>query len=214
MTLAFDPGDDLADVADGLVPVTVTRPGGSGSTQVAGALRRAIDTRQLEQSGGRYTAGDATWYLPVSQLASPPRLGDAIVDADDQRWTVLEVRKTVNDGAWRCVGRNLAVAEGLNEYIDVEKATYAKSDGGAHEPSWQVYRTGLRARIQPLRREVKDDRQQRTTAATFRVFVAADLDLDHRHRIKGPDGTIYRVAGCRKAERIDALLEVDVVRAD
>ena len=214
MTLAFDPGDDLADVADGLVEVTVTRPRSSFSAQVTGALRRAINTRQLEQSGGRYTAGDATWYLPASQLTSQPRLGDVIVEGDDQRWTVLEVRKTAGDNTWRCVCRNLAVAEGLNEYIDIEKATYAKSDGGAHEPTWRVYRAGLRARIQPLRQEVKDDRQRRVTAATFKVFVAGDVDVDHTYRIKGPDGTIYRVTGCRKAERIDALVEIDVVRTN
>ena len=46
------------------------------------------------------------------------------------------------------------------------------------------------------------------------VFLAEDVSVDHTHRIKGPDGTIYRVTGCRKADRIDALLEIDVVRVN
>ena len=42
--------------------------------------------------------------------------------------------------------------------------------------------------------------------------MAEYVPVDHAHRIKGPDGTVYRVTGYRKADRIDALMEIDVVR--
>ena len=212
MALEFDPNEDLAGVTDGLVAVTVTRPGSSTSTEVAHALRRMVRTREAEESEGRYTAGDVTWHLPASELAFAPRPGDVIVDTDGQRWTVLDVQHTALGDRWRCVSRNLAVVHGLDEYVDVEKATYAKGDGGADEPTWRVWRTGLRAKIQPARVLVKDEHEQRTAAAEFKVFLAEDLAVDHTHRVKGPDGTRYRVTGYRKADRIDALTEIDAKR--
>ena len=145
-------------------------------------------------------------------MSTPPRPGDVIVDEDGRRWTVLDVQEMTLDGRWRCVARNLAVAHGLDQYVDIEKATYAKGEGGADEPTWRVWKTGLRARIQPARVEVRDEHDRRATAAGFQVFLAEDVALDHTHRIKGPDGAVYRVTGCRKADRIDALVEIDVVR--
>ncbi|MFH1265452.1 MAG: hypothetical protein ABIK89_06960 [Planctomycetota bacterium] len=212
MAIEFDPSDDLAGVTDGLVAVTVTRPGSSTSTEVAHALRRAVRTREAEKSEGRYTAGDATWHLPASELTFAPRPGDVIVDGDSERWTVLDVQHTALGDRWRCVARNLAVVHGLDEYVDVEQATYAKGDGGADEPAWHTWKTGLRARIQPARVLVKEEHEQQTAAAEFKVFVAEDLAVDHTHRIKGSDGTRYRVTGCRKADRIDALTEIEARR--
>ena len=212
MATEFDPSDDLAGVVDGLTSATVTRPGSSTTTEVTHALRRPIRTREAEKSEGRYTASDVVWHLPSSEISTPPRPGDVIVDEDGRRWTVLDVEKTTLDGRWRCVARNLAVVHGLDQYVDVEKATYAKGDGGADQPTWQVWKTGLRAKIQPAQVEVRDEHDGRATAAGFKVFLAEDVAVDHTHRIKGPDGAVYRVTGYRKADRIDALVEIDVVR--
>jgi len=212
MALEFDPSDDLAGVVDGLAAVTVTRPGSSAATEVTHALRRVVRTREAEQSEGRYTAGDVAWHLPASELSTAPRPGDVIVEADGQRWTVLDVDETTLDSRWRCVARNLAVVHGLDEYVDIEKATYAKGDGGADQPTWHTWKTGLRAKIQAARVEVKEEHERRVTVAGFTVFLVDDVTVDHTHRIKGPDGTLYRVTGRRKADRIDALAEIDVVR--
>ena len=212
MATEFDPSDDLAGVVDGLTSATVTRPGSSTTTEVTHALRRPIRTREAEKSEGRYTASDVVWHLPSSETSTPPRPGDVIVDEDGRRWTVLDVEKTTLAGRWRCVARNLAVVHGLDQYVDVEKATYAKGDGGADRPTWQVWKTGLRAKIQPAQVEVRDEHDGRATAAGFKVFLAEDVAVDHTHRIKGPDGAVYRVTGYRKADRIDALVEIDVVR--
>lgn len=214
MAIEFDPGDDLAGVVDGLTSITVTRPGSSATTDVAHALRRPIRTREAETSEGRYTASDVAWHLPASEMTTAPRPGDVIVDEDGRRWTVLDVEKTTLDARWRCVARSLALVHGLDQYIDVEKATYTKGEGGADQPTWQVWKTGLRAKIQSAEVEVRDEHDGRATVAGFKVFVADEVAVDHTHRIKGPDGAVYRVTGCRKADRIDALVEIDVIRTD
>ncbi len=214
MALDFDPRNDLADVADGLSPVTVTRPGGSAGTEVTHALRRPTRTREAQESGGRYTAGDVVWHLPAAELTTSPRPGDVIVDEDGRRWTVLEVQKAALGGRWRCTARNLAVVHGLDQYVDVEKATFAKGAGGADRPTWHVWKTGLRARIQPEEVRVDEGQERLATTARFKVFLADEVPLDQTHRLKGPDGSVYRVARYRKAERIDALVEIDVTRVE
>lgn len=212
MTLDFDPAGDLIDVVDGLEQVTVTRPGGDASTAVGHALRRAVGTREMEASAGRYTAGDVVWHLPGGELSESPGPGDVIVDGDGHRWTVLDVRRTAGDLRWRCVARNLAIVHGLDRFVDVQKATYAKGDAGAETPAWKTWRTGLRAKIQPLKTEVRDEHERVLTHARYKVYLAENITLDHTHRIRGPDGTVYTVTGSRRADRIDALMEVEVVR--
>ena len=214
MTIQFDAGDDLADVADGLAQVTVTRPGSSDSTEVAHALRRMVKVREIRELDGHYRASDVTWHLPVSEMTSRPRLGDVIIDTAGRRWTVLDVREATVGSRWRCVCRDLAMAEGLDQYVDIEKATYTKSDGGADVPTWGTWKTGIKAKIQPVETRTRQQHDRRVTTARFKILVAEDLAVDHTHRVKGPDGTVYRITGSQRAERIDRLMEIDVVRDD
>jgi len=210
----FDPSDDFAAVIDGLASVVVVRPGTSARTEVAHALRQAVRTRQSEQSRERPATADVVWHLPASELSEPPRLGDVILDADGVRWTILDVRQTMLGTRWRCVARNLALYHGLDAFVDVEKTSYVKGSGGADEPAWHAWKTGLRAKIQPAGAALGQADQRQITAARFTVFLAEDLPVDHTHRIKAADGTIYAITGFRKAERIDALMEIDVVREE
>jgi hypothetical protein len=210
--MPLDPSHDFCDVVDRLEAVAVTRPGSSIRVPVAHALRQAVRTREAEASAGRYTASDVAWHLPAAELPEPPRLGDAIVDGEGQSWTVLDVRLTTLGSRWRCVARNLAIAEGLDQCIDIEKATYTKSAAGTTEPSWSTWRSGVRARIQPAECEVGQNHERLGTRARYRVYLAENVLLDHTHRLRGPDGAVYRILASRRAERIDALMEIDVVK--
>jgi hypothetical protein len=214
MTIQFDAGNDLVDVADGLAPVTVTRPGSSGSTQVAHALRRMVRVREIQELDGQYRASDVTWHLPVGEMPSRPRLGDVIIDAEGQRWTVLDVQKASAESRWRCVCRDLAVVHGLDQYVDIEKAAYTKSDDGVDAPAWRAWKTGLKAKIQPVESRTGQRHGRRVTRARFKILLAEDLALDHTHRVRGPDATVYRITGSQRAERIERLMEIDVVRDD
>ncbi len=206
----FDPSDDFAVVIDGLTAVTVLRPDTAARTAVAHALRQA-QARMPGQALPPREAANVVWHLPAAELPDAPRPGDLILDAAT-RWTILDVRRATLGDRWRCACRDLALEHGLDAYVDVEKVTFVKGSGGADEPSWQVWKTGLRAKIQPQAATVGQKQERQLTAARFTVFLADDLPLDHTHRIKAADGTIYTVLARRKAERIDALLEVDVVR--
>ena len=208
----FDPGDDFAQVTDGLVAVTLLRQGSSASAVVDHALRQAARIRAGEGSAVPEAGADAVWHLPVAELADPPQPGDAILDAG-RRWTVLSVRRTGLGGRWRCLARDLAAAYGLDAYVDVEKAAYARGPDGADVPTWNPWRTGLAARIRPVEAAVTDENQRLRTAARFTVLVAGGLEVDHTHRVKGPDGTIYTVLACRKPLPAGVLTEIEVMKA-
>jgi hypothetical protein len=211
MSVSFDPADDFANVTDGLEPVTLLRPG-SAATSIGGALRAAVSTAEARASEGKHTAGDVVWHVPAAEVAGPPVPGDVIVDAAGGRWTVLGVRRATAGSRWRCACRNLAIAGGLDQHVDIEQATYIKGEHGAEHAAWRPWRTGVAARIQPVRSRATEEHQRRATTAEFVVFLAESLVVDHTHRIKSPDGSLYRVVGSRRAERIDALMEIDVVR--
>ena len=220
MTVNFDPDADFANAIDGLETVTLRRRGSSGATVVTHALRRAAttreaavrnryDTRKEVPSDGRHTASDVTWHLPTEQLGDSPRLGDAIVDGQGRSWTILDVQLTTLRSRWRCAARNLAVVYGLDDTISILKASYVKGDGGAAEPAWRPWKTGVRARIQPAVTETATEHQTRRTTTRYRIFVEEDVAVDHNHCIQGPDGTIYRVRGTHGAERIGELQTID-----
>ncbi|HLA83832.1 MAG TPA: hypothetical protein VJL29_03480 [Thermoguttaceae bacterium] len=207
--MAFDPSDDFADVADMQQAVTLLRPGTSDSRSLAHAVRGTVRASEARASGGRYTEEDVAWHLDGNELDDSPRPGDLIVEADARRWTVLAARRTAV-GCWRCICRDLVIAHGLDQYVDIEVADFTKDATGAEVAAWRPWRTGVPARIQPVRAAVDNDHARRSLASEFIVYVAGEFRLDQTHRIKAPDGTIYRVVGCRKADRIDALMEIQV----
>jgi len=226
MTLNFNPADDLAAVADGTETITYHRrgatPGGAG-TSLVGVVRSAlslgepttanrIDVRRPRDAGGRVIQHDAAWHLPADALSESPRPGDLIVDSQSQRWTVLQVWSVVLGGRWRCIARNMAVAHHLDDTIDVLVAQFAKGDGGALEPNWRTWRTGVRARMQPMGTIADAPDGSRGLARRVRVFTADDLPLDHTHRLRTRDGTIYRVVASVGAERIGELQTIEAER--
>ena len=213
MPIPFDPSTDFIHTADGLETATLRRRGsttGAVGTVITHALRRAVTTREAAASGGRYTASDVTWHLPVAELTESPRLGDVLCDAAGRRWTVLEVARTTLGSRWRCTSRSLAVVYGLDDTITILQATYAKSGGGAMEPTWRPWKTGVRARIQPVATRTDPRQQSRQTSSRHQIFVEEPLSLNHTHRILGPEGTVYKVVGTTAAERIGELRTIEV----
>lgn len=201
----LDPSGDFARLTDGLQAVSLVRRGRSGLISVAHALRRSLGMREAAASNGQYTLTDVRWYLPKSECGSGPALGDAILDADGNRYAVLAVVGHDLTGLWECTCRDLAIAHGLNDVIAIEQAVYANGDGGASVPTWHTLWTGIRARIQPVSSTVEAGPESRHTLHRFRIVVAEDLSVDHTQRIRAADGTIYRIIGSTGAGGIGQL---------
>ncbi len=208
----LDLSRDFVRIADGVEAVTILRPGSVVRMAVPHALHQGIRMGEAADSDGRYLASDVVWHLPFFEFDAAPRPGDVILDAREQRWTMLDVRRTTLDTRWRCVARNLAIAHGLDDVIEIDKATYEKGQGGAATPVWRTWRSGVRARIPPVESGIERRADQAKAADRCTVFIADELMLGRDHRLRAADGTLYAVRGWRKAQRIDALIEIDAER--
>jgi hypothetical protein len=213
MTAPLNISSDLARVTDALEAVVLRRRGDGPEkpgTRIEHALRRVVTTREAAASDGHYTSSDVTWHLPAAEFPEPPRLGDLVCDADGRRWTVLDVAHTTLGSRWRCTSRSLALVHGLDDTISVLAPVYSKGDGGAMEPAWKIGKTGIRARIQPVASQPGVGIQAQQLITRYQVFVEETLTLDTMYRIRGPEGTIYKVLGTTHAEQIDSLEIIDV----
>jgi hypothetical protein len=211
MTISLDLDHDLLQ-ADGVESVTLFRRGAPTDAEGATipALRRVVSTREAAASAGRYTTSDVNWHVPSRALEEAPRLGDILRDAAGRRWTVLETAAIVLGSRWRCATRSLAIVFGLDEQIAVLKATYAQQSDGIAEPQWRPWKSGLRARIQPVTTTVTSEHLARQTIARCQVFLEENLALDETHRIQAADGAVYKILAVNGAERIDQLQVLDV----
>lgn len=204
----LDCSGDL-NVVDGLEAVRLLRPGRSAATDIAHALRRPITTREAEDSAGQYTRSDLRWIFSKSECPVGPAPGDALLDGQDGRWTVLSVANHHARGLWECVCRDLAIAHGLDDAITVEQAVYAKGLGGAMTVNWHTWRTGVRARIQPESTTVEVQQQGPRSVQRCRIVLAENLVVDHTHRIRAADGAIYRIVRSTAADRIGQLQVIE-----
>ena len=158
-------------------------------------------------SGGQQLANDLVWHLPVAELPDAPRLGDMILDRDGRRWTILTIKLATLGVRWRCEVRDIAIATGLDDAISVQKTT-----GNSSPPTWQTWKTGIRARIQPVSTTIDSSGATPSTTKRYRIFLEENLDLDHTCRIRSADGTIYTILNSTGSDQIGGLQVVEVER--
>jgi hypothetical protein len=206
----FDPTADYEAITDGFDTVTLTRPDSTLSIEVPNALRRAILRRDTVDSDGRYTASDFVWHLPVATLDETPQAGDILIDNNGDRWTILGARLATFGSRWHCVCRNLATAYGLNVTVDIEKAVIAKSDAGAELLSWEPWRTGLDARIQPATTRLQPSDEHTRNIDRFHIYLLDDIEIDDPCRVRTTDGTTYKILSSHRRQRLDELMYLSV----
>lgn len=205
MNLLLDVSGD-GTLWDGQQSVTLHHANGSTAT-VTLALRRQIGTREAAASGGKYLADDVVWHLPASQIADRPLPGAVIVDAALLRWVVQAVQQQSWDSRYRCIARRLSIADGLDQLITLERASWSKSLSGAPVATWHLLRSDIAARVQPIDTQVRATLGQRWLRATHRIYLAEPLELDGDCRIKHGT-TVLQVLGTEHADQINQLLTV------
>ncbi len=211
MSGLFDVQTDFATVADGLEAVTLVRREGR-STPLAGALRRAVTSREAAASDGKYTAADVRWHLAANELDAPPQLGDQIVDGEGESWTILHTRLATVSSRFECVARNLTIAAGLDTLITIRRERITKGPSGAAERSWEDYRSGVRAKIQEQAATRSEQHDRQSGIVTARIYVAEQIEVDNGFQIVARDGTTYEVTGFESPDEIGKLFVINAER--
>lgn len=218
MALELNVAGDFATILDGLEAVVVKRQHTPETIPVAKAWRYVSKVEEAELGGADYTRHDVVWQLPWDEANDPPRLGDRIIDEAGLCWTILSVERPRLDTRFRCLARNLHLAFGLNTLVDVQLADVDDLSSRLESVSWITVQASVPARILLDRTKVAldpgDDEQAPavTSAATCRVILGDQIELNHNHRLVDAEGTIYDVVEYANFGRIDRLPVATVIR--
>jgi head-tail adaptor len=206
--MTFDPSADFVSVCDGLEAVTLHHRRGESET-IANALHREVTTREAIASNGKYTTADTRFHFPVSSVDSMPMLGDRIEDASGEYYTILEVQSATLGKRYKCVCRNLAIVNGLDSIITIEKAAYAKGTQGAIERTWKTWRK-TRARIQPIESTRDKEAGAQRTIKRYSIVLDTNEPIDNSCRFLDAEGHLYRFEKSTGSEEIGGLQTVEV----
>ncbi len=225
MAIELDSTGDFAAVVDGWEPVTLQRRESAETVAVARALRFSTRTEEADAAGGHVASQDVVWQFEWPSSDGLPRLGDAIVDAGGDCWTILAVKRRGGGSRVECQSRNLHLVYELTDRVDVQQAVWDESGDVAEIVGWTTLWTSLPARIQPYRTTVDAGRpaeegeegdlgEPPSSVAQYHVILGQQIELDHNHRLVDPRGVVYRVVQFAQAERIDVLPIATVEREE
>jgi len=212
MPLELNIQDDFAAILDGGEPITLKRRDSAATIAVAKAWRFSSRTGEAEPSGGHVAQRDIVWQFPWDDANQPPRLGDAILDAAGECFTILSVEPLGAKTRWRCTTRNLRLVYQLNDRIDVQQAVWEDPGGGPEIVGWTTVRSAVPARIQPSQLAIDNESDPATATATYRILLGEELDLNADSRFVDPQGNVYQLIDLTQAERIDALPVATVLK--
>jgi len=205
---------DFAQLTEGLESVELRRR--SGSDKVAISIARRLDSVSIEAnpSDGLAQQADAAWHLQMPNGESAPRIGDVVVDGKGGRWTVLQAQELSLLGRWRCETRELSVAYGCLDRVDIERAVWDDLGSGPEIVDWVYAFTALPVKIQPEEIVVDDTSSPSVTKSYFQIILSESILLQPDDRFVAEDGTVYLLQSYEGAERIDRLPVAKVLRQD
>ena len=212
MPLNLNFTDDFAAIVDGVQAITLKRRDSAATVAVPNAWRFSARTLEAEPAGGHVARADVVWEFTWDAESEPPRLGDALIDAAGECFTILAIDRFDTTGRVRCETRNLRIVYQLNDRVDVQRAVIEDSGGGPEIVGWTTVRAAVPARIQPEELTVDNSTTPATATATYRIILGEQLELDANLRFVDPLGNVYQLMANTQAERIDGLPVARVVK--
>ena len=214
MSIAFDASDDFAQIGDALETVVLARRVTHEAVPNVTAQRGELITLESISSGGTVGRSDAVWHVQLLAGVAQPELGDVLIDTQGNRWTVLEVQEFPLLGRWKCRTRELRVAYGCDDRVDVQRAVWDDLGSGLEIVDWDYVYTALPVRIQPETSTASDTSDMPTLTSRFQIVLGEPFPLEPDDRFVSPEGTVYRIESIQQAERIDVLPVATVIRMD
>src|SRR5262245_26129192 len=169
MPVEINVADDFDAIIDLVEAVTLKRRGSSATIVVPKAWRYSSLTQQVEPGMPGVARDDVVWQFHWGPEVDPPRIGDSIIDAANDCWTILSVEERGANTRLRCVARNLQIVHQLFDRVEIQAAIWEDSGGGPEIVGWTVLRSAVSARIQPIQTTIDNTVDPPTSVATFRV---------------------------------------------
>lgn len=183
------------------------------------ALRHQVTEAEAEASEGAVTTQDVSWNLPAVQVVDRPRPGSEILEdnssgmeGDPIIWTILTVDLATLGSRYRCACRDLALAFGLNEKVNILRPNLQQDAAGAWTPDFFPAYLDVPAKFQEVEGLEVRERGKRTTETRYNVFLGRRLRLSIEYQVVDQDGLVYELLGWTTPDQIDALQTLEVRR--
>ena len=212
MPVEVNAEEDFANFVDRLESVTLQYRGSGGKVAISSALRHSTSTLEAEPSAGAAIQSDATWHLQLPEGEVSPSMGDVLIDESGNRWTILDLEELSYLGRWRCSTRELSVAFGCFDRVDIQRAIWDDLGSGPEIVDWSYAFTALPVKIQPLETTVDDSVSPEITASSFYIILSEQISLDPDDRFVAEDGSIYKLVSLQQEDRLDVLPIAQVLK--
>lgn len=193
------------------------RSTGDMSDTIASVRRHQVTTKEAAASYGAYMDGDVFFYVArrrVSEAIGEPKIGDMVIDDEDNRFTVLAVDHRKRDKAqaqtFRLQGRNLSVVFDLRDLITIEVPVRTLDSSGVRTLVWATKYDFLPGRVQKLSEEVAEERGLRGFQAVYEVTVDREVTVTSEDRIKWIPGLVESPGGQATTPHGEAAVYLDI----
>lgn len=206
MPPVLDISTDFETVTDWLRPISVAEQ------SIEKSLRREITTKEISESGGRYTDRDTVFHFPQSAFVGEPQLADPIVD-EGKTWRIVESKFQTLANRWRCVARKPNASASELVQVAVQNIAYEKSPTGALEPvkpKLPLSPEDLhRCKIDVVRNSVEENRSLRSQKTEVIIFFFDDVKLKPNQQIIDLEGTIYKLIAWNGFDAVQAMFAAE-----
>lgn len=201
----IDLENDFNEIVDNLEVVTLRRRDSSKEFVVETAYRQQVQTQESEPSSGDALQTRAVWHLqlPTSDLA--PHIGDVVIDLHSNRWTILETEQLALLGRWKCTVRELRLAYGCHDRVDIERPIWGDNGSGPEIVSWTKICVALPVKIQLDEMLLDTSTDPPTKQLFYDIILSESIALEPNDRFSSENGNSYRLQSLQQSDRIDAL---------
>ncbi len=203
--------DDFAEFADNLESIVLRRRDSTNELQVETTFRHQVATREMEPSGGTVLQTDMVWHLQLPAGEMAPQLGDVVIDQQENRWTILQIEELAMLGRWKCATRELRIAYGCCDLIDITRPVWDDIGSGPEIVDWPEICAALPVSIQLDEMILDSSTTPPTKQLIYQIVLSESIALEPDDRLTAEDGTNYRLQSLQQAERIDTLPIAKVV---
>ncbi|MEM8944134.1 MAG: hypothetical protein AAGD11_03045 [Planctomycetota bacterium] len=205
---------DFELMADDLESVTLSYANSIEQYFVEKASRRHTVAQEFGTSGEAVVQADAVWHLQLPASAIQPRIGDVIVDQQKNRWTILRTEWLKALGRCRCTTRELRLAHGCHQLVDVRRPIWDDIGSGPEIIGWQAVCAALPASIRLDEMTLDTSTNPPTRQMRYEIVLGEWAELLPDDRIVDANGQSYQLQTLKQAPRIDALPVVVALRED
>lgn len=201
----LDLTSDFDLLSDHLESVTLRRRGSASETRIESAYRQRTTTQQAEPGDAVASQSDATWHLQAVTNEDAPQVGDIIIDQHRNHWTVLEIQHLHLLGRWRCETRELRLAYGCHQRVDVQRAVWGDIGSGPEITDWKDVYAAVPVSIRLVEMRLNSATSPPLKEMIYEIILSESLDLEPNDRLIDDRGNVYRLESHSQAEDIGSL---------